>query len=474
MLKQKFPQLIFAMILALGCVASRAAEPLNLNFKNVAGADWGSIPRAELVEISKRVMAMPDIAIKAQEDILRIKSLGLDWDVAAMVYEPVDTAKIPSGADGKKIGVFMLHGGSGDHRSMDKFARFLATKFGYKVVNMSYPGRLNLDTANHDWPGDTINADGTVRTPHWLKGSYITSSQYEVVEDKEESRRRRWGTLFLACAKPGTEFYDRMAGWPAAFEDGGVALLTKHLPAAQFSVYAHGHSTGGPFTMIFSQRVPNMAGILGMESSPFGALYGKMTREIQGIAETWEAGFHCLRIRSWRDTARYYGYELIQREGTKALERLAMVMEEVLDDWKKETWEAQFKAENIIHFDSPSQLADAARAAAKRLKMSEADTKKLVDRYVGYLKEMSGPGVKPVPPLYLNIASNSRDHDPQIYEKVYLPGYAAMKPAPRVRLVQLDAGTHGYTAAEEGLPLGIAPVGALLWHEAIVGGFFKK
>ena len=165
--------------------------------------------------------------------------------------------------------------------------------------------------------------------------------------------------------------------------------------------------------------------------------------------------------------------ELIQREGTKALERLAMVMEEVLDDWKKETPEAQFKAENIIHFDSPEQLADAARAAAKRLKLNEADTKKLVERYQGYLKELSGPGAKPVPPLFLNIAKNSRDHDPQIYEKVYLPGYAAMKPAPRIRLVQLDAGTHGYTAAEEGLPFGIAPVGALLWHEAITGGFFK-
>ena len=41
------------------------------------------------------------------------------------------------------------------------------------------------------------------------------------------------------------------------------------------------------------------------------------------------------------------------------------------------------------------------------------------------------------------------------------------------RLVQFDAGIHGYSAAEQGLPMGVAPVGALLWHEAIQGGYFK-
>ena len=55
---------------------------------------------------------------------------------------------------------------------------------------------------------------------------------------------------------------------------------------------------------------------------------------------------------------------------------------------------------------------------------------------------------------------------------MYLPGYAAMSPAPKVRLVQFDAGTHGYSAPEPGLPMGLAPVGALLWHEAIQGGYF--
>jgi hypothetical protein len=263
-----------------------------------------------------------------------------------------------------------------------------------------------------------------------------------------------------------------MAGWPVAFEEGGRQLLQRFLPESEYSIYAHGHSTGGPFAMIFSQRVANLRGIIGMESSPFGAMYGAMTRSEQEIAEPWDADFNCLRIRSWRDTARYYGYELIQQEGVAALERLAMVMEEVLEDWAGSTRSAQFKAENIIHFDSPEGLEHAAMATARRLKLSDADTKKLVDRYVGYLRELSGPGAKPVPPVLAVITKNSRDHTVSSYQNVYMPAYAAMKPAPKLRIVYFDAGIHGYGAAEDGLPMGVAPVGALLWHEAITGGYY--
>ena len=463
------------ILLAFVVLGSRpaAAELLDRPSEKVAGADWYKIARPELVQISEKVLAMPDIPYDAQEEVLRIRSVEMDWDVAAMVYQPKDPSRIPTGADGKKVGLFLLHGGSGDHRSLDRFARFLVSKFGYKIVNMSYPGRLYLGDASHNWPGDTIKPDGTVRTPNWLRGEEITPDQYDVVEDKEESRRRRWGTLILACAKEGTTFYNRMAGWPVAFEEGGKALLAKHLPEGEYSIYAHGHSTGGPFTMLFSQRVPNIAGIIAMESSPFGTLYGKMTRNLQDIEETWGAGFNCLRIRSWRDTARYYGYELVQEEGEKALERLAMVMEEVFESWERSKRVAQFKAENIIHFDSPQELENAAKAVGKRLNMSEAETRKLADHYVGFLSELKGPNAKPLPPLFLSIAKNSRDHAPENYKEVYLPGYAAMKPAPRIRLVQLDAGTHGYSSPEPGLPMGIAPVGAMLWYEAIQGGFFK-
>ena len=77
-----------------------------------------------------------------------------------------------------------------------------------------------------------------------------------------------------------------------------------------------------------------------------------------------------------------------------------------------------------------------------------------------------------MPPLILIITKNSRDHAPENYRDVYLPGYAAMKPAPKIRLYQFDAGIHGYSAAEEGLPQGVAPMGIKLWYDAIMSGYF--
>lgn len=444
----------------------------NNSIEKVSGFDWIKIPRAELVEGSRNVLSRADIPSRSQQVVHRVHAVGMDWDIAGSVHEPEDTSKIPVGPDGKKIGIFLLHGGSGDHRSKEKFAQLLVSKFGFKVVNMSYPGRLNLQSSNGDWLGDTINSDGTVRTPVWLKDELITSDQYDVIKDQEESRRRRWGTLFLACAKPGTTFYNRMAGWPAAHEEGGKELAHLYLPESEFSIYSHGHSTGGPMTMMLTQRIPNIVGVLGMESSPFGVLYGKMTREIQGIKEPWGMNFDCLRIRSWRDHARYYGYELIQEEGVEALARLAMIMEEVHDKWQKGLAQPHFKAENILHFDNPGAMEDAARATAERIGMTSEETESLVERYLGYLRGVSGSRTKPVPPLILIITKNSRDHAPDIYRDVYLPGYAAMNPAPDIKVYQFDAGIHGYSAPEEGLPQGVAPYGVKIWFDAIMNGYF--
>lgn len=441
--------------------------------KNVAGYEWITVPKAELVHSSTNILAMPDIPVRSNDIVQRVTSLGLDWDVAGAVYEPLDSALIPIGPDGKKIGIFLLHGGAGDHRSKHDFAQFLVAKFGVKVVSMSYPGRFNLEAANGDWPGDTIRADGSVRTPVWQKGERIGPDQYNVIEDQDATRRERWGTLVLACAKPRSLFYDRMAAWPAAHEQGARELIQQYLPQSDFSVYIHGHSTGGPMSMMLTQRVPNIVGVLGMESSPFGALYGTMTRELQGMAEPWPMNFNCLRIRSWRDTARYYGFELAKNEGVEALKRLAMIIEEVQEDWSEKTTQPNFKAENILHFDSPSAMTAAANAAARRLQLGPAETEALVQRYLGYLRGASGT-VKPVPPIILIITNNSRDHDPEFYRKVYLPGYAAMQPAPKVRLYQFEAGIHNYNAPEDGLPRGVAPAGAALWFEAITKGYFLR
>lgn len=442
--------------------------------EKVAGADWIHLSKPDIIKLSEEVLAMPDIPVRSTEVVHRIEALGLQWDIAASVHEPEDPARIPVGPDGKKVGLFVLHGGGGQHPGKNEFARFLATKFGYKVVNMSYPGNYNLQDPGGKWSGDTMHPDGSVRTPVYLKDELITKDQYEVVTDTEDSRRRRWGTLYLACANEGTNFYNRLAGWPRAHEVGATELARRYLPDGEFSIYSHGHSTGGPMTMMLTQRIPNIVGVLGLESSPFGALYGKMTREQQGIEVPWAADFNCLRIRSWRDIARYYGYELIEEEGVDALARLAMVIEEVMEKTERGLSSALFKAENILHFDSPDQMEAAARASAKRLNMGKEETEELVDRYLGYLRGVSGPGVKPVPPLLLIIASNSRDHDARAYREVYLPGYAAMKPAPKVKLYEFATGKHGYSAPEEGLPLGIAPGAMKLWNETIMSGYYLQ
>src|SRR5262245_52252299 len=158
-----------------------------------------SVSREETLARSDAVLAKPSLPLRQTEDIFRIHALGLDWDMGVTVYEPADAALIARGADGKRIGIFLLHGGSGDYKSMEPIAKVFAEKFGCKAVAMTFPGRLYLDDQSRDWPGDTINADGTPRTPIWKKGERITPDQYEVVRDR--TMRMRYGTRTVARAK---------------------------------------------------------------------------------------------------------------------------------------------------------------------------------------------------------------------------------------------------------------------------------
>ena len=80
----------------------------------IARAGWdppSEVSREEIVEISRTVLTMPEIRLKTREDIFRIRALDMVWDMGAMVYEPEDPSKIPTGPDGNKIGVFLIHGG---------------------------------------------------------------------------------------------------------------------------------------------------------------------------------------------------------------------------------------------------------------------------------------------------------------------------------------------------------------------------
>ena len=448
--------------------------PIGLSFLMAQWEPPAELSREEIIQTSEKILALTDIPLNAREDIFRINVLRLEWDVGGMVYEPKDVSKIPNGADGKKVGVFMLHGGSSDHRTLDRAARLLAGKFGFKVVAMSYPGRIYLFDPSRDWPGDTIKPNGSVRTPIWNKDKPITRDQYEVVQD--QSLRPKYGTITMACAKEGTDFHARITGHPMAFEETGKALLQRHFPADEYSVYIHGHSTGGPYAYMLTQRVENIVGVLGIETSPFGYIYRVQSRpsgnphgKTQG-----ELSFNCLLIGTWRNSAMYSGPEALMREGPEALMRLPMLMEEVHERWEKSKTYPKFRAENLVHFGGVRELAKAARATAKRLDLSTDRAEELVEHYVGYTRELTGLDVKPVPPIILSMTSASAGHEYETYRRITLPMYAAMDPPPKIRLVPLGAGIHGYTSPEPDLPMGPFPAVGKLWHDAIMNGYYLK
>jgi hypothetical protein len=381
-----------------------------------------------------------------------------------MVYQPKDQSRIPTGADGRRIGMFLLHGGSGDYRSMVPLARLLCGKFGYRIASMTYPGRLYLPDPSRRWPGDTVSADGRLRTPIWLQSETVDPGEYEVVRDT--SLRARYGTRLVARAREGSRFWDRMAAWPAAFETAMKTICRTHLPEDTFSIYVHGHSTGGPFVHMLTQRVANIAGVVGIENSPFAYIYQAM------LGFEWTGPFNDLTIRTWRDIARYKGAEVLSQEGPSGLMRLPWVMEDVFDEWDKVKDRPQFKAEYPIHYANAPALTAAARAVARRLKMNGAETEALVARYLGYCRELTGDGIKPVPPILLSICKHSRDHTERAYREVVVPMLRRINPAPRVEVVRLGTGTHAYQKPEDGLPQGLVPPIADLWNEAIMRGYY--
>ena len=443
----------------------------------------GFVSRETIVEDSEKVLSMCDLPIKKTEDIFRIRALGMDWDIGAVVYEPEDPARVPIGPDGKKAGFFILHGGSGDFKHMETLSLLLSQKFGHKVVAGTFPGRFYVTDPSRDWPGDTIHSDRTVRTPIWKDGELIERDEYDVVQDA--SMRDRYGTRTLARARPGTNFYYRMAAWPAAFEEGMIEANRRHFPPGEYSVYGQGHSTGGPFICMLCQRIPNMAGVQATEHSPFGYLaagrdeWGGDLGKISGYEKGKKSKprsdpFNDLYIRSWRDRARYAGPEALGQEGPAALMRLPAIMEDIFAYWERSKKRPNFKAEYVVTHAIRDSLIDAAKVSAERSKMNAEETDALVQRYLGYTREISGPGTKPVPPFLFCISKDSRDHSPEVYNEVIIPGFDRMRPQPKTALTRYGAGVHVFWLAEKDLPLGIAPSVAKLWNESIMNGYFLQ
>jgi hypothetical protein len=423
------------------------------------------VAREELVAMSDRFFAERDLETVRREDIFRIEAAGLEWDIGAIVHEPRDVSQIARGPDGKKIGFFLLHGGAGDFRVHEQLAGLLARKKGVRVVNMTFPGRFYFDDPQHNWPDDTINPDGTMRTPVWKRGEAITRDQYDVVQDK--TMRKTYGTLQLARAKPGTIFYDRMAAWPLAFEAAMLDACRRHFPVEEFSIYAHGHSTGGPFSHLLLQRVENAVGIAGIENSPFGYIWQMVNGNV------WKNPFTDVVVRTWRDLARYRGAEALKQRGPAALMSLPELVEDIFAEWDGVKHLPQIKAEYAVHLNAIPALRASAEAVAKRLKLSDNETAVLVDRYLHYSVPLTGPDAKPLPPLLYVIVANSRDHSKENYYDKIVPALAAIDPPPRVSVVEFATGAHSYQKAEEGLPNGLIPAAVTIWWEAIQAGYYR-
>jgi hypothetical protein len=235
---------------------------------------------------------------------------------------------------------------------------------------------------------------------------------------------------------------------------------------------------------MLSQRVANIAGAIAIENSAFGYIneqkhrWGGDVGKIEGFeriatkGERWKNPFNDLYIRTWRDIARYRGSEALGVEGPSALMRLPWLMEEILAEWEREKKRPQFKAEYMITHNIVDSLEEAAHVSAERLRLNGEEASALVARYLGYTRELSGPGVKPVPPFLFVISKDSRDHSPEVYREVIIPAFQRMSPQPRVAVTRFHAGGHFYTKPEPDLPVGIAPAAAQFYKDAIVGGFF--
>lgn len=421
-----------------------------------------SVDRQSIIAESRQVLASSKLDISRREDLFTIESAGLPWDIGVEVFEP-SQQQVATGPDGRHIGVLLLHGGGHDGRSMAPVAEHLSRYYGYRVVTLTYPGHLYLLDDSRDWPGETIKADGTVRTPLWSRQESVAPDEYTVITHRgDEKFHGSYGTIFFAEAKPGTRFYLRMAAWPMAYEEAIKQLCGRYFPDDQYTVYMHGHSTGGPIIHMMLQRVSNVGGLLGVETSPFGCIMREM------VPDDWDQPFNRLTIRTWRDLARYRGTE----EGVSLYTRLPRVMEEILDEWASAKRLPGMKAQHIVQFGVHDSLAQSAMVVAEHLKLGGAATARLVDRYTSYIRPLTEDEGFKLPPLLYGIASGSRDHTPERYDNFLLPWLRRHQPGTRNHLVKYGAGVHKYYKAEEELPFGILPSVAKIWTTAIETNYF--
>jgi hypothetical protein len=98
------------------------------------------ISREQCIKDTEEILGKPDLQLKQTEDVFRVNVLGMEWDLGMMVYEPDHAGRIPTGADGKKAGFFLLHGGSGDFRGIERIPSSSPISLDSKLSPGLFPG----------------------------------------------------------------------------------------------------------------------------------------------------------------------------------------------------------------------------------------------------------------------------------------------------------------------------------------------
>ena len=97
----------------------------------------------------------------------------------------------------------------------------------------------------------------------------------------------------------------------------------------------------------------------------------------------------------------------------------------------------------------------------------------MVARYLNYGRYLKGLDARPVPPVLFINSVFSRDNSEEVFNEVVRPELARLNPAPKTHLVMVDGSSHLYTEADGAdFPLGMTPVAAKLFDDAVRGGFF--
>ena len=110
------------------------------------------------------------------------------------------------------------------------------------------PGRLAFQQAGRD----VLGLAPIAATP---LASVRQEIALPVIERPDESYREIYGSRRYAVSKPGTLFHVRMGAWPKAIVEAMLDVCRRHFPPSEWSIYVHGHSTGGPFVHTAMQRV---------------------------------------------------------------------------------------------------------------------------------------------------------------------------------------------------------------------------